>query len=105
MGTANPRRLAVITGASSGIGPALQPGPTETNFFARANMEETPVGRAEKDDPADVARRGFEAMMAGKDSVLAGGMKSRLQGLANEVLPETMKAKASAKQAKPDQNH
>jgi short-subunit dehydrogenase len=81
---------------------ALQPGPTDTEFFARANMEQTPVGRAEKDDPVDVARRGFEAMMAGKDSVLAGGMKSKLQGLANEVLPETVKSKQSAKQAKPD---
>jgi len=81
---------------------ALQPGPTDTNFFMRAGMTETPIGRGEKDDPAEVARQGFEAMMAGKDSVLAGGIKSRLQGLANEVLPETTKAKASAKQAKPD---
>jgi short-subunit dehydrogenase len=84
---------------------ALQPGPTDTNFFARADMTNTPVGRDEKDDPADVARRGFEAMMAGKDSVLAGGIKSRLQGFANEVLPETVKARASAKQAKPDDKH
>jgi uncharacterized protein len=81
---------------------ALQPGPTDTEFFARAGMEQTKVGRGEKDDPAEVARHGFEAMMAGKDSVLAGGMKSKLQGMANEVLPETVKAKASAKQAKPD---
>jgi short-subunit dehydrogenase len=81
---------------------ALQPGPTDTNFFERANMTDTQVGRAEKDDPAEVAKRGFEAMMDGKDAVLAGGLKSRLQGLANEVLPETFKAKQSAKQAKPD---
>jgi short-subunit dehydrogenase len=81
---------------------ALQPGPTDTNFFVRANMVNTPVGRAEKDDPADVAKRGFEAMMEGKDAVLGGGFKSKLQGLANEVLPETFKAKQSAKQAKPD---
>jgi short-subunit dehydrogenase len=82
---------------------ALQPGPTETNFFARADMENTKVGRDDKDDPADVARHGFEAMMAGKDSVLAGGIKSRLQGLANEVLPETAKSRMSAKLAKPDE--
>ena len=48
---------------------ALQPGPTETNFFVRAGMQNTPVGKAEKDDPAGVAKRGFDAMMAGKDSV------------------------------------
>ena len=81
---------------------ALQPGPTDTSFFERAHMENTPVGRADKDDPVEVAERGFEAMVAGKDSVLGGGLKSRLQGLANELLPETVKAKQSAKQAKPD---
>jgi short-subunit dehydrogenase len=81
---------------------ALQPGPTDTNFFERAGMEDTKIGREAKDDPADVARRGFEAMMAGKDSVLAGGFKSKFQGLANEVLPETFKAKQAAKQAKPE---
>jgi short-subunit dehydrogenase len=81
---------------------ALQPGPTDTNFFGRAHMEDTKIGRSEKDDPAGVAKRGFEAMMDGKDSVLAGEFKSKLQGLANEVLPETVKSKASAKQAKPD---
>jgi len=80
---------------------ALQPGPTETNFFERAHMTDTQVGREEKDDPAEVAKRGFEAMMDGKDSVLGGGLKSKLQGLANEVLPESFKAKQSAKQAKP----
>jgi short-subunit dehydrogenase len=81
---------------------ALQPGPTETEFFERANMTNTPIGRAEKDDAAEVAKRGFEAMMDGKDSVLGGGLKSKLQGMANEILPETVKAKQSAKQAKPD---
>ena len=71
---------------------ALQPGATETRFFERAHMMDTKVGQARKDDPAGVARRGFEAMMAGKDAVLGGELKSRLQGLANEVLPEKVKA-------------
>lgn len=80
---------------------ALQPGPTDTRFFERAHMTDTKVGQAEKDDPAGVARRGFEAMMAGKDSVLGGELKSRLQGIAHEVLPETVKASQVAKMAKP----
>jgi uncharacterized protein len=80
---------------------ALQPGATDTEFFERADMMDTKVGQAKKDDPADVARRGFEAMMAGKDSVLGGGLKSKLQGLANEVLPETVKASQVAKTTKP----
>ena len=79
----------------------LQPGATDTSFFERANMTDTKVGQAEKDDPALVARRGFEAMMSGKDSVLGGAFKSRLQGLANEVLPETVKAKQVAKTSEP----
>jgi short-subunit dehydrogenase len=79
----------------------LQPGATDTNFFERADMGDTKVGQEKKDDPSLVAKRGFEAMMDGKDSVLGGGFKSRLQGLANELLPETLKAKQVAKMSEP----
>jgi uncharacterized protein len=80
---------------------ALQPGATDTNFFERAEMTDTPVGAGEKDDPAEVARAGFAAMMDGKDSVIASSARSKMQGLANEVLPETVKAKMAAKVHKP----
>jgi hypothetical protein len=40
-------------------------------------------------------------MMDGKDSVLGGSFMSRMQGLANEILPETTKAKQVAKTTKP----
>ena len=80
---------------------ALQPGATDTEFFERADMMDTKVGQAEKDDPAGVARRGFEAMMKGKDSVLGGELKSKLQGMAHEVLPETVKAAQVARTTKP----
>ncbi len=83
------------------IDSTTKPGPTDTQFFERANMTDTKVGQAEKDDPAGVARRGFEAMMAGKDSVLGGELKSRPQGLAHEVVPETVKASQVGKMAKP----
>ena len=46
---------------------ALLPGPTETDFFHRAEMDDTNVGVSKKDDPADVAKDGFAALMAGKD--------------------------------------
>ena len=39
------------------------PGATETEFFERADMLDTKVGQSKKDDPADVAEIGFEAMM------------------------------------------
>jgi short-subunit dehydrogenase len=80
---------------------ALQPNATETNFFERADLMDTAVGQAEKDDAAKVAKQGFDAMMAGKDSVLGGGIKSKLEGLMNEVLPETVKAAQAAKTTKP----
>ena len=34
---------------------ALMPGPTDTNFFDRADMVDTPAGRGSKDDPGRVA--------------------------------------------------
>ena len=80
---------------------ALQPGATDTEFFERADMENTKVAQRGKDDPADVAKDGFEAMMAGKDKVIAASLKSKLEGIAGEVLPEPMKAKMQAGQTKP----
>ena len=80
---------------------ALMPGPTETNFFHRAGMDDTKAGADKKDDPAEVAGQGFEALMAGKDSVVAGSLKSKVMGAANEVLPETAKAAAHRRLAEP----
>jgi short-subunit dehydrogenase len=73
---------------------ALMPGPTETNFFHRAGMDDTKVGQKEKDDPAQVARQGYEALMAGKDHVVAGSMTNWLHAAAAKILPETVKASA-----------
>lgn len=79
----------------------LQPGATDTKFFERADLMDTKVGQAKKDDPAQVAKQGFDAMMAGKDSVAGGSFKSRMQTLMNEILPETTKAALAGKQTKP----
>ena len=80
---------------------ALQPGATDTEIFERAGMQDTRVGQIRKDDPAEVAEQGFEAMMKGKDSVIAASVKSKLVGLANEILPETVKARIQAAMNKP----
>ncbi|HWO10876.1 MAG TPA: SDR family NAD(P)-dependent oxidoreductase, partial [Polyangiaceae bacterium] len=49
---------------------ALIPGPTDTDFFAREGASDTKAAEiAERNDPADVARQAFEALMAGKDRV------------------------------------
>jgi len=80
---------------------ALQPGPTDTNFFARADMEDTKVGQEEKDDPAEVARQGFEAMLEGKDHVIAGSFKVKAQAAMAQITPETIKAEQHRKKAEP----
>jgi uncharacterized protein len=74
---------------------SLMPGPTDTNFFRRAKMEDTPVGRMPKDDPADVAKQGFDALMRGEQKVVAESMTTKLMGLANRVLPDAVKARAN----------
>lgn len=80
---------------------ALLPGPTETDFFRRAGMEDTKVGAADKDDPAEVARQGFEALMKGDDHVVAGAKKNVAQSVAGKVLPETAKARISRTMSEP----
>jgi uncharacterized protein len=80
---------------------ALQPGPTETNFFHRAGLDDTRVGQSKKDDPADVARQGFEALMAGKDHVIAGSLKTKAMGTMAKVLPDTVNAEQHRKLAEP----
>ena len=80
---------------------ALQPGPTETNFFERAGMQDTRVGQSKKDDPAQVAEQGFEALMAGKDHVIAGSVSTKVQAAMTNVLPSTANAEQHRKLAEP----
>src|SRR4051795_4374030 len=49
---------------------SLMPGPTATEFFRRADMLDTKVGSDPTDDPAKVAKQGFDALMKGKDKIL-----------------------------------
>jgi uncharacterized protein len=74
---------------------ALMPGPVDTNFFHRAKMDDTPVGKMPKDDPADVARQGFEALMRGDKKVVAASPLSKVMGTVSRVLPDSVKAAGS----------
>ncbi|MCV9967805.1 SDR family NAD(P)-dependent oxidoreductase [Pararhizobium sp. BT-229] len=78
----------------------LMPGATETRFFERANMLDTEVGQSEKDDPADVAKVGFEALMNNEGDVVAG-WKNKLQTVMANVTPAGMLAEQHAKMAAP----
>ena len=78
----------------------LMPGPTETEFFERAGMKDTKVGQSGKDDPADVAKTGFEAMMRGEGDVVSGWM-NKLQTALATVTPAGMLAEQHRRQAEP----
>jgi short-subunit dehydrogenase len=80
---------------------ALMPGPTDTEFFERADMLDTKVGAGEKDDPADVAREGFDAMMRGEERVVAGSLTTKIQGKAGRILPDGVKAGMHRRMAEP----
>lgn len=80
----------------------LMPGATETEFFDRAGLRDTKLGASEnKDDAAEVARQGFEAMMAGKDHIVAGSFSNKVQAMAGHVLPDTTMAEMHRKQSEP----
>jgi short-subunit dehydrogenase len=79
----------------------LQPGATDTNFFARAGMEDTAVAQGDKMDPADVARAGFDALMKGKDHVISASRMERAQVLMGHVTPQTMQAEQARKVNEP----
>jgi short-subunit dehydrogenase len=78
----------------------LMPGATDTEFFERAGMEDTKVGTDPKDDPADVAKVGFEAMMSGDGDVVAG-LKNKIQTTIASVTPASVLAEQHRKMAEP----
>ncbi len=80
---------------------ALMPGATETEFFARAHMLDTKVGQSKKDDPAEVAKQGFEAMMKGDDHVIAGSIMNKVQGVLSKFSTDAQKAKTVGSQNEP----
>jgi uncharacterized protein len=80
---------------------SLMPGPTETEFFERADMLDTKVGAGDKDDAADVARDGFEALMAGTERVVSASLSTELQGRGSRFMPDSAKAKMHRRMAEP----
>jgi NAD(P)-dependent dehydrogenase (short-subunit alcohol dehydrogenase family) len=81
---------------------ALQPGPTDTDFFHRAGMDDTEVGQKGKSEsePKDVAHQGIGALFAGKDHVYAASFKTKLEGALANVVPGNLKAAMHEKMAK-----
>lgn len=78
----------------------LMPGATDTEFFRRADMLDTKVGQAEKDDPADVARIGFEAMMNGDGGVVTG-WRNKIEATLANLTPADILAERHRRIAEP----
>ncbi|MFE0987584.1 SDR family NAD(P)-dependent oxidoreductase [Streptomyces rochei] len=80
---------------------SFMPGPTETDFFRRAGMTDTKVGTMDKDDPAQVARQAYDAVMKGRGKLVTGSAKTKAQGVADKVLPDRVKAAVHRRMAEP----
>ncbi|RYY58349.1 MAG: SDR family oxidoreductase [Chitinophagaceae bacterium] len=86
---------------------ALLPGATDTDFFNKADMQESKMVQ-DKDklsDPADVAKDGYNALMAGDDMVVSG-FKNKMTVAMSGVMPDSMQAGQLDKQQEPvNQTH
>lgn len=81
----------------------LQPGPTDTNFFERADLGDTKVGTdGKKDsDPYDVAKQGFQALMNGEEHVYSASLGVKIQGALAGLAPEALVAKMHERMTEP----
>ncbi len=84
---------------------SLMPGPTDTDFFARADMEDnTRLGRSDrKDDPAEVAKDAVDALLDGRASVVSGSFLNRLQAELGTHLPDALAAPILARMVRPQE--
>ncbi len=80
---------------------ALMPGPTDTNFFRRAGMDDTPMGQGPKEDAHQVAQQGYDALRAGKTKIVGGSVATKAMTAAAAVLPDKVKAALHKKMATP----
>lgn len=57
---------------------ALLPNATDTNFFVRAEAEDTKAAQNDPEDPAVVAKIGYEALMKGETHAAAPGVTNQI---------------------------
>ncbi len=82
---------------------ALQPGPTDTEFFDRAGLGNTKLGTEGKKEshPYDVAKEGFEALMRGEKHVYSASTKVKVEGATANLIPDSVKAAMHEKMSRP----
>ena len=80
----------------------LEPGPTETPIFARANQLDTLLGSlVPKDSPEAVARKAYDALIAGRDTVVAASLAAKASHVAGRLLPDAVTTRLNALVTKP----
>ncbi len=80
----------------------LEPGPTDTPIFAKAGQDRTFLGDGmPKDAPADVASQAFEALMAGRETVVASSITTKATHFVSKLLPDAVTARMNALVTKP----
>jgi short-subunit dehydrogenase len=79
---------------------ALQPGATDTDFFNKADMQESKILDTKLSNPAEVAKDGYEALMRGDDKIVSGFKNKVMVGMSN-VMPESAVAAQMDKMQKP----
>jgi short-subunit dehydrogenase len=79
----------------------LLPGVTDTDFFSKADMERSKlVAEGSKADPAQVAKDGYEALLAGKDKIVSGLKNKVMVGMSN-IMPDNLVAANMHQQGAP----
>ncbi len=81
----------------------LMPGPTETRIFQRRGnwLDDSPIAESEsKNDPVEVARAGYDAMMRGDRGVVPG-FTSKLITMLSGVVPQSILARIHRHGAEP----
>ena len=80
----------------------LMPGVTDTEFFDRANLQDTSVGQSDsKADPAKVAKDGYDALLDGEAHTVSGFM-NKVQDAFAGIIPDTVLAQMHRKMAQPE---
>lgn len=78
---------------------ALQPGATDTDFFNKADMQNSKIMDTKMSDPAQVAKDGYQALMKGDDKIVSGFKNKAMVAMSN-VMPDTMVAEQMNKMQK-----
>jgi short-subunit dehydrogenase len=79
---------------------ALQPGATDTDFFNKAEMQDSKILDSGLSDASKVAKDGYQALMSGDDKIISGLKNKVMVGMSN-VMPERMVAEQMNSMQKP----